>query len=271
MEKTDLALKKPYFRKQGKAVQSELGWSAPDYNLKNFIKKRLKASSLQSIFYSVNEHQPQCGFSLENNTCLFCTYASHIPRAIELLFCSIMCALIVCRWFWYLETQAKLLLFDGEPWFCVKMPSQVVKSSTLRDKVIRAWMPSHKQNKTRGWKFPIFIVYSITWTNTSPSCALLQKSKLAFFPPRPQVNEPFHCQMLCVHILLTGGFSSLKPTQKVFSHGKTGFAMKTSFSSQVGKLESSKLEQSSPDGNLTNTKKHKADIFHPPRLEKSIL
>lgn len=57
-------------QKHGKPAHNEGGWSSPDFKLTNKTKQE---AYLQSIFHSVNAHQPQKGFALESHLCLFST------------------------------------------------------------------------------------------------------------------------------------------------------------------------------------------------------
>ena len=59
------------FHKQGKAALGKLKQSVPYDNLTNSTNERLGTSLLQSIFYSVNVHQPNCVFALERNHIIF--------------------------------------------------------------------------------------------------------------------------------------------------------------------------------------------------------
>ena len=71
MQKPDL--KMPSFHKQKTAEDNEFGVQGLMGISQNPQNNDLEAASWQSKFYSVMEHQLQCGFALESNPSLFPT------------------------------------------------------------------------------------------------------------------------------------------------------------------------------------------------------
>ena len=153
-------------------------------------KRSLEASSLQIIFSSVNEHQPQCGFAPESHPCLFPRLASHMTCPNAHLSGPVLSVLWLCEGYsHHLNGTPNTFSTVAEPdwarkWFLSTSGERKhIASSGLQRLMSISWTP---QNKHLKFSSLPGIFYSVK--GPPLQCGWFQNVTTAFVPPSPPLG-----------------------------------------------------------------------------------
>lgn len=118
---------------------------------------------------------------------------------------------------------------------------------------------THKLHETRGWKLPTSKCLLLSeWTQAHQW--LDWGSNPWLFPNAcviPRVNDPIHCQMLCLHWLFSGSFARVTPSQNEFCFLEKADLIWKCLLCTRGKSPPNKVWQISDAASLTNSRKKK--------------